>query len=186
MAADMPVSVGVAAERELLEPLRRWADMVLSTTSYSSNDLSQVIRENFAAPSSQAMTVTVSSFGFAKGMPPVADLVFDMRFLDNPHWVHDLRPLTGKDDPVAQHIRKDPAYEEAFARIRDLLLMLWEESETTLLVVEHHMGFVMSICEDIVVLDAGRLLARGAPAEVRSNQDVIQAYLGRRRRAGET
>lgn len=124
MAADMPVSVGVAAERELLEPLRRWADMVLSTTSYSSNDLSQVIRDNFAAPSSQAMTVTVSSFGFAKGMPPVADLVFDMRFLDNPHWVDELRPLTGKDDPVARHIRKDPAYAEAFERIRDLLLML--------------------------------------------------------------
>jgi branched-chain amino acid transport system ATP-binding protein len=70
--------------------------------------------------------------------------------------------------------------------LRDLLLMLWEESDTTLLLVEHNMGFVMSICEDIVVLDAGRLLARGAPAEVRSNQDVIQAYLGRRRRARET
>ena len=64
--------------------------------------------------------------------------------------------------------------------LRDLLMVLWEESETTLLVVEHHMGFVMSICEDIVVLDAGRLLARGAPAEVRSNQDVIEAYLGRK------
>lgn len=124
MAADVPVAVGVAAERELLEPLRRWADMVISTTSYSSNELSQVIRERFAAPSSQAMTVTVSSFGFARGMPPVADLVFDMRFLDNPHWVDELRPLTGKDEPVAEHIRKDPAYAEAFERIRDLLLML--------------------------------------------------------------
>jgi UPF0042 nucleotide-binding protein len=124
LAADMPVAVGVAAERELLEPLRRWADMVISTTSYSSHDLSQVIRDNFAAPSSRAMTVTVSSFGFARGMPPVADLVFDMRFLDNPHWVTELRPLTGKDEPVAEHIRKDPAYAEAFERIRDLLLML--------------------------------------------------------------
>jgi branched-chain amino acid transport system ATP-binding protein len=65
--------------------------------------------------------------------------------------------------------------------LRDLLLMLWEESDTTLLVVEHHIGFVMSICEDIVVLDAGRLLARGAPVEIRINPDVIQAYLGRRR-----
>ena len=124
MAADVPVAAGIAAERELLTPLREWADTVISTTSFSSNDLSQVIRERFAATGSQAMTVTVSSFGFARGMPPVADLVFDMRFLDNPHWVPELRPLTGKDQPVAEHIRKDPAYQEAFERMRDLLLVL--------------------------------------------------------------
>jgi RNase adapter protein RapZ len=57
-------------------------------------------------------------------MPPVADLVFDMRFLDNPHWVPELKPLTGLDAPVAEHIRRDPAYAEAFARIRDLVLFL--------------------------------------------------------------
>jgi len=67
------------------------------------------------------------------------------------------------------------------SELRDLLLKIWEDSEMTLLVVEHHMGFVMSICEDIVVLDAGRLLARGVPAEIRSNPDVIQAYLGRKK-----
>lgn len=123
-AGDLPVGSGIAAERELLEPLRRWADMVISTTAYSSNELQQVMREKFAPSSGQRMTVTISSFGFARGMPPVADLVFDMRFLDNPHWVPELRPLTGKDAPVADHIRKDPAYAEAFARIRDLLLLL--------------------------------------------------------------
>ena len=70
------------------------------------------------------MTVTVSSFGFARGIPPVADLMFDMRFLDNPHWVPELKPLTGKDVAVAAHIRRDPAFAESFARIRDLLLLL--------------------------------------------------------------
>jgi RNase adapter protein RapZ len=124
LAADMPVAAGISAERELLEPLRRWADMVISTTTYSTNELTQVIRERFASVSSQPTTVTVSSFGFARGTPPVADIVFDMRFLDNPHWVPELRPLTGKDESVAEHIRKDPAYAEAFARIRDLLLLL--------------------------------------------------------------
>jgi UPF0042 nucleotide-binding protein len=57
-------------------------------------------------------------------MPPLADLVFDMRFLDNPHWVAELKMQTGQDQPVADHIKRDPAYAEAFARIRDLLLLL--------------------------------------------------------------
>ncbi len=124
LAGDMPVSSGIAAERELLEPLRRWADLVISTTDYSTNELQQIIRERFTPATGQPMTVTVSSFGFARGMPPVADLVFDMRFLDNPHWVPELRPLTGKDAAVAEHIRADPAFSEAFTRIRDLILLL--------------------------------------------------------------
>lgn len=123
-AGDLPAGSGIAAEREVMEPLRRWADMVISTTAYSSNELQQVMRERFAPSSGQKMTVTITSFGFARGMPPVADLVFDMRFLDNPHWIPELRPLTGRDAPIADHIRKDPAFDEAFTRIRDLLLML--------------------------------------------------------------
>ncbi|MFM5907267.1 MAG: RNase adapter RapZ [Novosphingobium sp.] len=124
LAVDMPAASGIAAERELMEPLRRWADMVIVTTDMSANDLQQQIRERFAPLSEQGMTITVSSFGFSRGMPPVADLVFDMRFLDNPHWVDSLRPLTGKDEAVAAHIRDDPAFDTAFAQIRDLLLTL--------------------------------------------------------------
>lgn len=124
LAADMPASSGIAAERELLDPLRRWADMVISTTEMSSNELQQIVRERFAPVSKQGLTVTISSFGFSRGMPPTADLVFDMRFLDNPHWVGDLRPLTGKDAPVGEHIRRDAAFAPAFAHIRDLLLVL--------------------------------------------------------------
>ena len=124
LAADMPAASGIAAERELMEPLRRWADIVISTTSFSTNQLQQAIREQFAPETGADMTVTVTSFGFSRGMPPIADLVFDMRFLDNPHWVPDLKPQTGKDKAVGDHIRKDPAYAEAFARIRDLLLLL--------------------------------------------------------------
>lgn len=124
LAADLPVASGIAAERELLEPLRRWADSVIDTTAFAVNELQQVIRERFTAAASPTMTVTVSSFGFSRGMPPVADLVFDMRFLDNPHWIDALRPLTGKDAAVGDHIMQDPAFPEAFARIRDLILLL--------------------------------------------------------------
>lgn len=124
MAGDMPAASGIAAERELLEPLRRWADVVISTTDFSTNDLQQAIREQFAPEAGPDMTVTVTSFGFARGMPPLADLVFDMRFLDNPHWEPELKPLTGQDAPVGDYIRQDPAFADAYARIRDLLLTL--------------------------------------------------------------
>jgi UPF0042 nucleotide-binding protein len=124
LAGDMPAAAGIAAERELLEPLRRWADVVISTTEFSANQLQQSIREQFAPEPGADMTVTVTSFGFARGMPPIADLVFDMRFLDNPHWEPELKPQTGQDSAVGDYIRKDPAFAEAYERIRDLLLLL--------------------------------------------------------------
>ena len=124
LAQDLPAASGISAEREVMEPLRRWADLVVSTTQFTSNDLQQAIRERFGESTAQGMTISVSSFGFARGMPPIADLVFDMRFLDNPHWDPALRPQTGQDAAVANHIRQDPAWHEAFARIRDLVLLL--------------------------------------------------------------
>ncbi|WP_301750044.1 RNase adapter RapZ [uncultured Erythrobacter sp.] len=125
MADGRPVQEGIAAERELLEPLRRWAEVMIDTTAMTSNDLQTRIRELFDPASEEAgVTITLSSFGFARGMPPLADLVFDMRFLDNPHWVPELREQTGQDATVGAHIERDPAFAEAFERIRDLLLML--------------------------------------------------------------
>lgn len=124
LAEDRPVADGIAAERELLAPLRRWADVLIDTSHFSTNDLQQRIRELFAGSAPREMTVTVTSFGFSRGMPPVADLVFDMRFLDNPHWNPQLRPLTGLDDGVGEHIQSDPAFRPAFDQIRTLLIDL--------------------------------------------------------------
>lgn len=124
MAGGRPVQDGIAAERELLEPLRRWAERVIDTSGLTSNDLQNHVRELFTPTDEGAMTLTISSFGFARGMPPLADLVFDMRFLDNPHWVAGLRELTGQDAPVGEHIEKDPAFALAFGQIFDLLTTL--------------------------------------------------------------
>lgn len=122
LSAYMPAASGIAAERELIEPLRRWADVLINTTLFSTNDLQQAIREQFSLDGGPALTVTVSSFGFSRGMPPVADYVFDMRFLDNPHWVPELKPLTGRDAEIAEYIRKDPGFAPAYEQIRALLL----------------------------------------------------------------
>ncbi|WP_395332835.1 RNase adapter RapZ [Novosphingobium sp. BL-8H] len=124
LAADAPVDTGIRAERELLAPLRRWADLLVETTEFTSNDLQRVIRERFSTDEPDDLTLTISSFGFSRGMPPLADLVFDMRFVENPHWDPELRPMTGLDASVGDYIRRDPAFDEAFARIRDLLLLL--------------------------------------------------------------
>lgn len=124
MASGRPVRVGIQAERELLEPLRRWADVVIDTTGFSSNDLKRTIREGFADTAPHDMSIILTSFGFARGTPPLADLVFDMRFLDNPHWVEELREQTGLDAAVGEHIMQDPAFEQVFGQIRELLLTL--------------------------------------------------------------
>jgi UPF0042 nucleotide-binding protein len=124
MAQGRTVQDGIAAERELLEPLRRWAEIVIDTTAMSANELQGHVRDMFSDKDTGAMSLTISSFGFARGMPPLADLVFDMRFLDNPHWIDALRELTGLDAAVGAHIRQDQAFATSFTQIRELLLTL--------------------------------------------------------------
>ncbi|WAT18808.1 RNase adapter RapZ [Aurantiacibacter sp. MUD11] len=124
LAGDLPASSGIAAERELLAPLRRWADVLIDTTDFTTNDLKQTIREQFRQNAPQQMTVTVSSFGFSRGKPPTADLVFDMRYLDNPHWVEGLREQTGLDPAVGDFIARSTVFDSTFEKIRTLLLEL--------------------------------------------------------------
>src|SRR3546814_10597566 len=97
MAEDRPAADGIARERELMEPLRRWAEHVVDTTNYSSNDLQQEVRQRFGDSEEGEPVLNILSFGFARGLPRNADLVFDMRYLRNPHWDMALRPGTGLD-----------------------------------------------------------------------------------------
>jgi RNase adapter protein RapZ len=124
LALDRPASEGIARERELVAPLRRWADHVIDTTASTSNDLRLELRSRFEVDAGGEPVLTVMSFGFARGLPRNADLVFDMRFLRNPHWDEELRPKTGLDEAVGLHIRADPAYAEAITKIEELLVLL--------------------------------------------------------------
>ena len=124
LALDRPAADGIARERELLAPIRRWADHVIDTTSFTTNELKADIRARVGEGDVGGPTLSVMSFGFARGVPRNADLMFDMRFLRNPHWVEDLRPLTGLDAPVADYIATDPAYDDVATRIEELLLAL--------------------------------------------------------------
>ena len=124
LAPDRPAADGIERERALTEPLKRWADLSLDTTDLKAADLRRRIAQAFGTPGHGELTVTITSFGFAYGVPRNADLVFDMRFLANPHWDMGLRPLTGEDDAVAAFVAADEAYAPAVDRIADLIEVL--------------------------------------------------------------
>jgi RNase adapter protein RapZ len=124
LAPDRPASDGIARERELVAPLRRWADHVIDTSATSSNDLRLDLRDRFAIDRGSDLVLSVMSFGYARGIPRNADLVFDMRFLRNPHWDEKLRPGTGLDADVGAFVRADPAWDASVNQIRDLLKLL--------------------------------------------------------------
>ncbi|MDJ0275764.1 RNase adapter RapZ [Sphingomonas sp. 2R-10] len=124
LALDRTAADGIESEREVLEPLRAFANRLLDTTNFSRADLAQWTRDTFAEPGSSEPVLSVLSFGFARGVPRNADIVLDMRFLRNPHWDPVLRPGTGLDADVAAYVRADPAYDAAIASFETMLLTL--------------------------------------------------------------
>lgn len=124
LALDRPARDGISLERSQMEPLRRWADHVIDTTDLAANALQRDIREEFTLDGTATTTITITSFGFSRGIPSNLDLMFDVRFLSNPFWDDDLKYLTGLDEAVARYISRDPAYSEALDKITDMLCFL--------------------------------------------------------------
>jgi UPF0042 nucleotide-binding protein len=124
LVADGPPREAIERERALLADLRSAADVVVDTSRYSRHDLGQAIRARFSGAFTQGLKLTVLSFGYARGVPPEADLMFDMRFLRNPHWDPALRLLTGSDAAVQAYVEADSAYRPALAAIMDLVALL--------------------------------------------------------------
>jgi len=120
LAPDRPAEDGIARERAVTAPIRNAADSVLDTTDLTPAELRDELRRRYGGDSDQPV-LTIASFGFARGVSRTADLVFDMRFLANPHWVEELRPLTGRDVPVRDYLWADPAWGEAMDRLEALL-----------------------------------------------------------------
>ncbi len=124
LALDRPAKDGIALERSQFEPIRRWADHIIDSSDLSANDLQGRIREEFSLQDTDITTVTITSFGFSRGLPNNIDLLFDVRFLSNPFWDADLKLMTGLDAPVADYIAKDPAYAEALEKFEEMLKFL--------------------------------------------------------------
>jgi UPF0042 nucleotide-binding protein len=115
---------GITREVDLLAPIRARADHLIDTTDLSPHDLRAEIGQWFALAKSGGLAVSVQSFSYKRGLPRGVDMVFDCRFLANPHWVPALRALDGRDSAVVDHIATDPRFAEFFDRIHGLVEML--------------------------------------------------------------
>jgi UPF0042 nucleotide-binding protein len=121
LAPDRPAEDGIARERQLTMPIRNGADSVLDTTDLSPAELRDELQRRYGGDADQPV-LTIASFGFARGVSRTADLVFDMRFLPNPHWVDELRPLTGADRSVRDYLEGEPTWHDSMHRIEALLI----------------------------------------------------------------
>jgi UPF0042 nucleotide-binding protein len=124
MAQDRPVTDGIARERTFMAPLKAAADLVCDTTLTSTTDLRRWVAARFSSGEPQPLTISLISFAFRSGVPREADLVFDMRFLRNPHYVDELRPKTGQDEDVQAYVAADPDFRPTLDRLQALLLPL--------------------------------------------------------------
>jgi UPF0042 nucleotide-binding protein len=124
LALDRPVADGIRQERLLLEGLSAAADLVIDSTDLAIGDLRRLMQGHFALDRKSGLAVAVTSFSYRHGLPREADLVFDVRFLANPHYRPELRELTGRDRAVGAHIEADPAFGHFFTNLTAMLLPL--------------------------------------------------------------
>lgn len=124
LAPDEAPMAGVLAEIDLLAPIRARADVLVDTTELSPHDLKAELTRWFDVRPDRRLSVSLHSFSYKRGVPRGLDLMFDCRFLANPHWNPELRPLDGRDDRVKAHVAADPRFAEFFQRTRDLVEFL--------------------------------------------------------------
>ena len=121
LANDRPVSDGIKAERRLLEEIRQAAHITMDSSNLTLPEFQILIKKTLNLEKNKKLTVTVISFGFRNGLPPEADMIFDVRFLSNPHYDPKLQPLDGREGAIANFIEADPAFQPFFDNLTRLL-----------------------------------------------------------------
>ncbi|MCM2270384.1 MAG: RNase adapter RapZ [Thermoanaerobaculia bacterium] len=123
LGSEMPIAAAISRERELLAELRDMADRVLDTSEWSTHEMRSLVYREFGRESGHLpeMTVSVVSFGFKHGLPNGADLVFDVRFLNNPYYVDELRGRTGLEEPVIEFLAAQPDFGELLTRLDEMV-----------------------------------------------------------------
>ena len=121
LAGDGDILAGIRRERELLEPIRSLATRVIDTSNFTPHDLRKYLFELYGSASDERAAIRVVSFAFRSGLPRNADFVFDVRFLPNPNYVPELKPLSGIDKPVSQYVESRPETREYLNHVEGLL-----------------------------------------------------------------
>ncbi len=121
LAKDRPIADGLRMERALLAPVRDRADIVIDSSHLSLPDFRQILVNGLGIEGSGSLTISITSFGFRNGLPREADMVFDVRFLSNPHYDPTLRPLDGRDAPIGDFIRQDEGFQGFMNRLKSFL-----------------------------------------------------------------
>jgi UPF0042 nucleotide-binding protein len=125
MGRDETVLHGIRAERKRLDPIRNVADIVIDTSKFNVHELrAHIIAQFERAAGDRELIISSTSFGFKNGVPADADLVFDVRFLPNPHFVPEFRKLTGRHPKVAKYIRQYPQTQEFLEKTTEMLKFL--------------------------------------------------------------
>ena len=125
LGTERSVTRSVLIEREQLAPIRDMADLILDTSRFNVHELKEVIKEKFSTTNpAETIRVYVTSFGYRNGVPNDGDLVFDVRFLPNPNYIPEFKPLTGRNPRVARYIRSFPQTQEFVKRISEMLVYL--------------------------------------------------------------
>ncbi len=124
LAPDGTPLIGISREVDLLAPIRVRADHLIETTEMSPHDLRAEVARWFGRPEVPGLAVSIQSFSYKRGVPRGVDMVFDCRFLVNPHWVPALQERDGRDKAVMDHIATDPRFAEFMVKISDLVLFL--------------------------------------------------------------
>jgi UPF0042 nucleotide-binding protein len=121
LAPERPVVDGIVEERKQIGWVRDSADVVIDTSALSPHQFKQILTGHFALKDQRGARIAVMSFSYRRGLPREADLVFDVRFLKNPHYVPELKPLTGRDRAVVDYIATDPDYEPFVSRLEGMI-----------------------------------------------------------------
>ncbi len=124
LAPSETPDLGIAREIDLLVPIRARADHLIETTDMSPHDLKAEIAQWFDQGKTAALAVSVQSFSYKRGVPRGVDMIFDCRFLRNPHWDPALRTFDGRDDAVLAHIAQDPRFALFYEKLLDLITLL--------------------------------------------------------------
>ena len=124
LAPSETPDIGIAREMELLEPVRERADLLIDTSTMTPHELRSEIERHFAPEGEAPLAISVESFSYKRGLPRGVDMIFDVRFLANPHWDRALRDRTGLDPEVAAFVAADPRFGEFFERLVEMIALL--------------------------------------------------------------